>query len=179
MKAVEVMDLRKIFRFARYRHAVPIVALEAMEFDPATDDQGDELGILWLRPRENYPFYLRESSYLYDQKQTVTKSVAERQFDGDPTDHVVAIAILRPKARWEYGLFSRRTWWVKSYDAFHGYRPYKNRDGTITWYDRGGPSEAVIPTLIPNQESKDGWINGAHSILRAWDGTEPRMQHIR
>jgi hypothetical protein len=178
-KTAPVLDLRRILRFSQYLHAIPLAPLNEMEFHPAADAQGDELGILWLRPRVNYPLYLRERRFIYNQKQTVTRSTAEMRFDGDPTDHVVAIAILRKTTSWQRGFFERRTWWVKSYDAFHGYRLYHNQNGTCTWYDCGGPSEAVMPQLvIPNQESKGGWNLGDHSTLRPWDGSEPKLHRI-
>jgi hypothetical protein len=112
----------------------------------------------------------------------VPREVAEKRFDGDPTDHVVAIAILDLAAQsphYDPGYFQRRTWWVKSYDAFHGYRPYRNRDGTLTWYDDGGPAEAVEPSsILPNQKTQGGWMMGDRSKLRKWDGATPLLRQV-
>lgn len=171
---------RRLFRFRTYLHAVPLSPVARMEWMPATLD-GSELGIVWLRPRADYPLYLRESDYAYDQKATIRRRDAERQFDGDPTDHVVAIAVLRPETHWDYGFFQRRTWWVKSYDAFHGYRVFKNQNGTRTWYNNGGPCEAVKPqTIWPNSPTIRGWNDDEKrtETLRVWNGEEPKLHQL-
>jgi hypothetical protein len=175
------VDLDRLFRFGQYIHAVPVLPRAQMQFVVAADTDGSELGILWLRPRANYPFYLRQSVEHASQRQSITRRVAERVFDGDPTDHIVAIAILRADApHWACnGIFERRFWWVKSYDAFHGYRPFKNRNGTVTWYDDGGPAEAVlVDTIAPNQPTKGGWLDGDRTKLRPWDGTKPQLHTL-
>jgi hypothetical protein len=84
--------------------AVPLAPIDQMEFDPDTygestrepaiywlpEEPPRELGILWLRPRENYPFCLRETLHVYNQRQTVQREIAEKRFDGDPTDHIAS-----------------------------------------------------------------------------------------
>ena len=58
-----IPEIRLLCRFNQYRHAVPLLSFSEMEWEQrAPGDNGAELGILWLRPRENYPFYLREST---------------------------------------------------------------------------------------------------------------------
>ena len=181
MNAIQFLDVRRILRFSSYTHPLPVVSIDQMQFDHDPDpDNGDELGILWLRPKENYPFYLRKNAWNLNQKQTVPKEMVERQFDGDPTGHVVAVAILRHEVQVQYGVFNRRVWFVKSYDAFHGYRPYRNRNGTITWYDHSGPCEAVCPQgVYPNFPDISGWNDGDRQELRPWDGRcQPEVRDL-
>jgi hypothetical protein len=69
-------EIRLLFRFNQYRHAVPLSPFNEMEWAPAAPtDNSSELGIVWLRPRQNYPFYLRESLVTFNQKQTITRDV--------------------------------------------------------------------------------------------------------
>jgi hypothetical protein len=179
MLASRVLDLRRVLRFTSYTHCVPLSPVDQMEFDLDPDpDNGDELGILWLRPKENYPFYLRQSVYTFKQARSVPKKVVEESFDGGPIGHVVAVAILRESVRGEYaGLFDRHVWFVKSYDAFHGYKIHENQDGLVTWYGTDGPAEAVRPQdVIPNVSFKrNAWNDGDRSLLRGWkDSGEPK-----
>jgi len=187
---------QRILRFRACLHAVPLVPIEEMEFDLDTGAESNrepairwlpeepprELGILWLRPQENYPFYLRETLRSYNQRQTVPRKITEIRFDGDPTGHIVAVAILHADAQGFnhfQSCFHRRTWWVKSYDAFHGYRPFQERDGTLSWYDNSGPAESVEPgSILPNQKTKGGWVVGDRSGLRKWDGATPLLRRV-
>jgi hypothetical protein len=78
-------------RFKYYRHAVLLARHHTRD---GVHFESRRRWSLWLRPRENYLVYLRESRYDYAQKQIVVQETAEQVFDGDPTDHVVAIALL-------------------------------------------------------------------------------------
>jgi hypothetical protein len=144
--AREMLDLRKIFRFESYTHAVPLAPLHQMEFVPCQDEESPELGILWLRPRGNYPVYLRQCELLCRPQQRVHAGVLEWVWDGGSLDHVAAIAILKPEARDCYGLGNhyRRFLWVKQHDGFHGCAPpercFPNRDPFRSPYH---PTEAV------------------------------------
>jgi hypothetical protein len=73
-------------RFRQYRHAVSLSGLTEMEFVPASEE-GDELGVLWLRPRENYPFYLRECRYTYTHRRSVNRWMPSRHSTGPLRSH--------------------------------------------------------------------------------------------
>ena len=55
-----------------------------------------------------YEYILRDSLLTFNQ--TITREIAEKRFDGDPTDHIVAITVLRSTARHFScrGFFQRR-----------------------------------------------------------------------
>jgi hypothetical protein len=130
------LNIRNLFRFEAYRHIVPCSACVEMEFD--SDSAGDEIGILWLRPRANYPFYLREYAGMFGKSQhCVLRRHLESTGDDNGIGHIVAIEISRT-----YSVSCRRYWAVRSYDVFHGWK----RSSSGSWYGDppgGKPAEAV------------------------------------
>lgn len=171
MIVTECFDPQKLFRFHQYWHAVPLAPLEEMKFDPATAP-GAELGILWLRPREKYPFYLRFLGRRhYNHKQLIPKHVVE----GIGPGHRAAIAVLRTDFESDNYNFLRRTWYVAAWDAFHGHRALDDSK----WYAKpySCPCEAVKPQSIKaNQPVVEGCNRGGRSSLRLWDENEPELR---
>jgi hypothetical protein len=123
---------------------------EGVRYQPALIP-GAEAGILWLRPLDHYPVFLRETNTV------TTKPV---QFGRNRWEHdggkLVAVAIAAP-LRKQFPVYSRRVWWVKHYDAFHGYRvgADERTPGRSSYiFGTRFSAEAVDPASIaPNQES--------------------------
>ena len=114
----------------------------------------DEEEIVWLQSPERYA-YLRENVMDFSQRRCFPKRLRPGGANtGAPNTHLVAYAVLKPRAASCRGWFPRRYWWVKKHDRFEGH----GLDSASTFYEHGGPVEAVqVESIKAGQSSTPGW----------------------